>query len=223
MQLVFKSNNGQFARAMAAIADPIKKAAVGAVADAGEYLLQHGRQSIAGAGFPGRWQTGFRVRLYPPQAGRGDLGGAAFSYHLLWFANVFERGARIAGKPLLWLPLPTAPLISGRPMTVKQYVRMIGPVRSIVVAGKPPMLGGYALGGVSSAGKLTLGKLRSGSALARLGVRDGRSARGRQLQVVPLFVGVNVVQLRKRYDIAGVADQARERLGEFYYRRLRAE
>ena len=46
---------------------------------------------------------------------------AAFIYHKIRYAGVFEEGAVIGGQPLLWLPLPTVPLRRGRPMTPSQY------------------------------------------------------------------------------------------------------
>lgn len=87
---------------------PIAKAATAAVRDAGGIAKRTGRASIAAAGFSRKWQNALRVNVYPPQ---GDsLRPAAFVFHKIRYAGVFEEGAVIAGTPLLWLPLPTVPL-----------------------------------------------------------------------------------------------------------------
>src|SRR5262245_61158321 len=105
---------------------PIAKAATAAVREAGEIAKQNGRGSIAAAGFSRKWQNALRVNIYPAQ---GDsLRPAAFIYHKIRYAAVFEEGAIIGGQPLLWLPLSTVPLRRGRPMTPSQYARAIGPL-----------------------------------------------------------------------------------------------
>src|SRR6476646_11057850 len=117
---------------------PIAKAATAAVREAGEIAKRDGRASIAASGFSRKWQNALRVNIYPPQ---GDsLRLAAFIYHKIRYAGVFEEGAVISGQPLLWLPLPTVPLRRGRPMTPSQYARSIGPLVSVQRPGGPPLL-----------------------------------------------------------------------------------
>src|SRR3954471_24126259 len=117
---------------------PIAKAATAAVREAGEMAKRDGRASIAAAGFSRKWQNALRVNIYPPQ---GDsMRPAAFIYHKIRYAGVFEEGAIIGGQPLLWLPLPTVPLRRGRPMTPSQYVRSVGPLVSVQRPGGPPLL-----------------------------------------------------------------------------------
>src|SRR4051812_18715685 len=108
------------------------------VRDAGEIAKRDGRASIAASGFSRKWQNALRVNIYPPQ---GDtMRPAAFIYHKIRYAGVFEEGAVIGGQPLLWLPLSTVPLRRGRPMTPSQYARSIGPLVSIQRPGGPPLL-----------------------------------------------------------------------------------
>jgi Family of unknown function (DUF6441) len=77
---------------------PIAKAATPAIREAGEIAKQNGRASIAAAGFSRKWQK--RVNIYPPQ---GDsLRPAAFIFHKIRYASVFEEGAVIGGQPLLF-------------------------------------------------------------------------------------------------------------------------
>ena len=42
---------------------------------------------------------------------------AAFIFHKIRYAGVFEEGAVIRGQPLLWLPLGNVPVRRRRPMT----------------------------------------------------------------------------------------------------------
>ena len=117
---------------------PIAKAATAAIREAGEIAKRDGRASIAASGFSRKWQNALRVNIYPPQ---GDsLRPAAFIYHKIRYASVFEEGAVIGGQPLLWLPLPTVPLRRGRPMTPSQYARSVGPLVSVQRPGSPPLL-----------------------------------------------------------------------------------
>src|ERR1700745_2725921 len=79
---------------------PLAKAATAALRDAGEIAKSNGRASIAAAGFSRKWQNALRVNIYPPQ---GDsLRPAAFIFHKIRYAGVFEEGAVIGGQPLLW-------------------------------------------------------------------------------------------------------------------------
>src|SRR5437868_12920194 len=82
---------------------PIAKAATAAIREAGDIAKRDGRASIAASGFSRKWQNALRVNIYPPQ---GDsMRPAAFIYHKIRYAAVFEDGAVIGGQPLLWLPL----------------------------------------------------------------------------------------------------------------------
>jgi hypothetical protein len=144
----------------------------------------------------------------------------AHVFHRRGFATVFETGARISGKPLLWLPLPNLPdHIGNQMMTPRNFVRLVGPLYTLKSAGKPPMLGGYMQGLVGS--KVTLPKLRRGGQLAKLGVRSRGGAYGaRGVVLTPVFVGVNQVAVRKRWNLTGVYLQAERNLAVNYVRRI---
>jgi Family of unknown function (DUF6441) len=92
---------------------PIAKAATAAIREAVEIAKRNERASIAAGGISRKWQNALRVNTYPPQ---GDsLRPAAFIYHKIRHAGVFEEGAVIGDKPLLWLPLANVPRRRGRP------------------------------------------------------------------------------------------------------------
>lgn len=174
---------------------PIAKAATAAVREAGEIAKRDGRASIAAAGFSRKWQNALRVNIYPPQ---GDsLRPAAFIFHKIRYAGVFEEGAVIAGQPLLWLPLPSVPLRRGRPMTPSQYVRSIGPLVSAQRPGGPPLL---------------FSKYRSGRRRRKAGNQDRK----------PLYIGLTSVEIAKRFDIKGAARNAAAQLPDLFEKHLRA-
>jgi hypothetical protein len=88
---------------------PVATAAVAALNDVAADSVQEGRDNIAGSGqFAGRWLSGLRYRLIGE-----DLQAKAIIFHSFGLAGVFEHGATIEGKPLLWIPTdPKAPRAS---------------------------------------------------------------------------------------------------------------
>lgn len=68
--------------------------------------VEEGRRNIAGAGkFGGKWQSGLQFRMEgAAEGGEPSLQAKAIIFHRFGFAGVFEHGATIAGKPLLWIP-----------------------------------------------------------------------------------------------------------------------
>jgi uncharacterized protein DUF6441 len=177
---------------------PIAKAATAAIREAGEIAKRDGRASIAAAGFSRKWQNALRVNIYPPQ---GDsMRPAAFIFHKIRYAGLFEEGAVISGQPLLWLPLPNVPLRRGRPMTPSQYARSIGPLVSVQRPGGPPLL---------------FPKYRSGRGRRR------RATVGAERK--PLYVGLSSVAIAKRFNIKGAAQNAAAQLPSLFAKHLRAD
>jgi Family of unknown function (DUF6441) len=88
-------------RAIAAAADAALRETAG-------NAVQEGRGNIAGAGrFGPKWQSGLQFRM------EKDGEAKAIIFHKISFAGVFEHGATIQGKPLLWIPTtPGAPRAS---------------------------------------------------------------------------------------------------------------
>lgn len=220
LKLIFDAVSGQWDTAVAAIQAPIAKAATAAIHDAGAEGQTEGRAAIGHAGFSQKWQNALRVNFYPA-GGKNSMDPAAYLYHKIPYAGVFENGATIAGSPLLWLPLSGVPnKIGALRMTPRNYIANIGPLHSINVPGKAPMLAAYIEGGIGGAGKITLGKLRAGGALGRLGVKGGRSQRGRHLISVPIFVGISAVKLRARFGLAAIFEKAAAGVPEKYLAQL---
>lgn len=196
---------GEYARATADVQNQIAKAASAAVHGAGDLAKKAGRANIASAGFGSKWQNALRCNFYPPENAKPSINSAALVYHKIPYAIVFEEGATIVGKPLLWLPLDRAlPSRSGgHRWTPKLYVQQVGPLRLIRPPGKRPLLVGNPRG--PEAGRSP--RLRSKGASA------GR--------MVPLFVGIDTVTIGKKFDIVKIVQAAAGRLEALYAQNLK--
>src|SRR5665213_1428397 len=98
--------------AMLAFGDPIAAAGTQAVKIAGFTALNLGQGDIREAGFGSRWVNTWKVNFYqvaPPQ-----IDAAAWLYHKIPYAEIFEDGGTIVGRPMLWIPLRNAPLAIGQ-------------------------------------------------------------------------------------------------------------
>lgn len=131
MKLVFSARERLLEQAIEDIERQIDEAEAGAVQDAAGLAVREGRTNIAAAGFPARWQAAFASKFFP-NPGRDP---AALIFHSMPFAGVFERGARIGGRPLLWLPIE-----QNLPADVRSPRAYGGRLVSVNVAGKPPLL-----------------------------------------------------------------------------------
>lgn len=221
MKFDYQHNKEEWRAAAKAIQGTIAGATRAAFVDLAQQVQRQGRAEIARSGLSRRWQTGFRTYVFPRRpGGRGEL--AMRGQHRIGYANVFERGARISGRPLLWIPLPTAPKrINGKPTTAREYVRSIGPLHSINRPGRPPLLAGYVMRRIGRS-NISVAQLRTGQRNARR--RQARAAFGGRLGArpvsVPLFVGLPAVRIRDRLNISRVYDRARRDLPNIYNKRL---
>lgn len=213
MKLRFEGpGRGAYSRALKEEEKAIARAVTTTFRQAAKEIETAARANIAGAGFSRRWQTAFRTRVTPRQF---SLQPRIRGTHSIRYVNIFERGGHIPGKPLLWLPLPTAPAkIAGKKTTAALYVKTVGPLVSINRPGKPPLLAGR------TARQAMVGR-RVGLVSLRTGAR--RAAAGRRTVLVPLFVGIRQVQIRKRFNVSPIYDRVRARLGELYQQNYQRE
>lgn len=130
MRLAFSADEAVFERWLKELEKQVQEAKEGAVKDAAAVAVKEGRANIAGAGFPARWQRALKSRFYPNKDS-GDP--AAIVFDVMPFASVFETGATIRGRPLLWLPL-------GDKAGVRSPRQYPGKLISVNVRGKPPLL-----------------------------------------------------------------------------------
>ncbi len=185
-----------FAEALDADEKRVMRAAMRAVTQAADIAKTKGRTSIAAGGFSAKWQNALRSKVYPDTP-------AAFIWHKIGYAPVFEEGATIAGKPYLWLATDAVPgARGGHAMTPAQYSARYGALVSVNVPGKPPML--FA-------------------AYERIGAKRQkgvRSAARAGLAGKPLFIGVPQVKIAKKFDVAGAAKEASAELPRLYEQAL---
>lgn len=107
----------------------VADAAVAALRETAANAVQEGRKDIAAAGrFGPNWQRGLQYLTKDADQG---LQAKAIIFHKSALAGVFEHGATIEGKPLLWIP--TTP---GGPSPKKSGKKLV----SVNIAGKAPML-----------------------------------------------------------------------------------
>lgn len=195
------------------------RAATGAMRDLAKVLQSQVRAEMARGGLTKRFFNKFRVRV-KPKAGI-SLTPSLRGIHPYGFINVFERGGTSMGKPLLWLPLPSAPLkIGGKRTTVKRYIELVGPLRSINVPGEPPMLAGETLRGVAPGARATVASLKTG---ARNAAARRSGGKGRRTVMVPLFVGVKATHLAARLRVGPIYEKARDQLPALYAARMANE
>jgi len=212
VRLTVSAVAGGFLRALTEGEKPMAKAATSAVREAADVAKARGRASIAAAGFSKKWQNALRTNVYP--RGRDSMRAAALIYHKVPYAQVFEEGAIIHGKPLLWLPLPNAPFGSGgKRISPSKFRQQTGsPLYAIRRPGKPPMLGAH----------VRMTGARAGKAISLSLLRRGRNPGGRgTVQLVPLYVGIDAVTLKKRFAIIDAVRQAAARLPELYLKHFR--
>ena len=207
LRFVYSAVKGEFAQQVQALETPIAVAATAAITDASNYIKATGRAQIRAAGFSARWANALRVNVYPKKG--VSIDAALFAYHRIPYAGVFDTGMTIAGNPMLWLPLPGVPArFGGHRLTPKVFAASVGPLHSVNLPGKPPMLAAY-MPESSDPTKITVRKLKSG-ALRR--VQRGPNS----VISVPIFYGISQVQLKAKFHLDQVFTRARANLGEYY-------
>lgn len=186
--------------------------------DLAKRVQEQGRAEIARSGLTStRWRRGFRTFVFPriPQGQSLDM--QLRGRHQIGFANIFERGGVIRGRPLLWVPLSSAPArINGKRTTARGMIDAGIRLFKIERPGRPPLLAGYTARGAR--GRVSVGQLRAGQRNARR--RQARSAFGGRLGrgpvAVPLFVGLSSTRIRDRMNVSAVYDRARRDLPRLY-------
>ena len=214
LKLIVASIEGKFGSAVREIYKPIAEAGTAAIAQAGDDVKRDARASIASVGFGAKWQNALRVDVYPKKG--SSARAAAHIYHKIPYAAVFERGATIQGKPMLWIPMSHTPKrANGARLTAAAYVRTIGPLVSFNRPGKPPMLAGQIK--ASAKGVLTPAKLRSAKKLANKTHKKG----GASVRLIPLYTGISTVTIRRRFGIYAAIARARAKLASYYLANLK--
>ena len=199
-RLALKVISGDYPKMMQDAQRRMAVAATAAMKDVGNLAKSQARASIAAGGFGSKWQNALRVDVYP--TGASSLKPAAFVYHKIPYAAVFQDGATIAGKPMLWIPL-----FKGRRLTPRQFEQQVGPLSLIKRPGKPPILATII--------RTTDKKLGKGASLAlfKRGFDQKTAGTG---HIVPAFVGVPTVTDPQKFDVKSAVSSAADQFGELY-------
>lgn len=202
LKFTIEAKEGQFEDVLAIQAyDTVEQASQAAITAAGQIVKIQGRADIAAAGFGPKWQNTFRVDVFPKTG--ASVNAAAFIHHKIGYAGIFEEGGEIQGKPLLWIPLTGTPKKIGRyRFSAYNYRLKYGrdSLQLVKRTGKAPLLFGKKPSGMRRALVRRLKGLRKD-------VGDQR---------VPLFAGVDRVNIRKRFHIRNIVESAAARLPELF-------
>ena len=149
-----------------------------------EQIKQQGRASITASGMSARMANALRVDVYPK--GKKSYSPAIYVHHNARYAEIFQLGGTINGSPYLWLPLPIIAnmRIGGKRITPKVWMAERGPL--------------YAVPGRGNKTPLLVGKMGGGKSSKRYGNR----------KAVPLFFGISVVTIKKRWNIYDICESA---------------
>jgi hypothetical protein len=167
-------------------------------------------RQFRGFGFPRRqFSLEPTIRGWHARGWRGSKNGR-------YWANIFVRGARIAGKPLLWIPLPTAPAkINGHRPTPALYFQHIGPLTRLRGT-RRPILAGDSLRAIEGR-HATVGQLKTG---ARHVATRAAGGRGRQTVKVPMFVGVAAASVPARLNMDAIFARVQQALPQLFEARM---
>lgn len=173
----------------------LEKAAVDSMEDYSKIVLQEGKDAIAkGGGLfaeSPRFRDLLRVNVYPNQ----KLNAAIYLFHKIPYAGVFETGATLFGKPIMWLPIQDRVIAGVR--SPKQFKKAY-PDKTLRLAkrpGKPPLL------------------------VAKMGYK--KTKKGFVPADVPIFVGLTNVTIPKKFDVRGAVEKSLGRFAAIYNAKLR--
>lgn len=208
LKIAYQFVSGQFDEAMKDMYRPVSVAAKRAMVETAGEVKRQGRANIARAGFKRAYQTAFRVDVYP-KGGRPSANAAAVAYHKVDFSEVFEEGARISGKPYLWIPIRDKRTKIGRKqLRLKDFKARGEKLVMVKRPGKAPLLLGRPLSGMP----------RPRRASERESYKTYQSG-----GLVPLFVGVSLVDIGKKFDIYSMIDRETGKIAARYFAALNPE
>lgn len=214
ISITLTPNNVSFGDAWRDSQKIMSRAATAAMKDAASELKSGARAAIAAGGFSTKWQNAFRVNVYPSRG--TSLEPAAYGFSKIRYANIFQRGGIITPKTsrFLWIALPTAPKkIGGRRTTVASFIRNIGPL-IFFRKGRHPLLMARVIRKVGAGSSVSVATLKRGAAAKK---------KNKKTNFVPMFVGLDKVALRRRFNVDPAYQAARDTLSANYDRHMAEE
>ena len=212
LRIAYSILSGEFERNMEAMQEPIAFAMSSVMGDLAAEAKIDGRAEIARAGFSKRWQGALRVDRYP-KAPRVSIDSAVVVRSKIPYAGVFEDGATIMGKPLMWLPTPSAPKHIGRntPMTPENYNLNIGDLQSMTSAKGTPLL------------VAQVRMPRSASVPSVRALKRGTAGTRGEIRSVPMFVGIKSANQKERLNIREMCVELSKTIPQRYAAKFRSE
>ncbi len=196
---------------------PVAKAATLAIKDASNVLRLRARSMIRSAGFSTKWEYAYRVTVYP-QTGY-SVDAAAFGlFKGIPYSDIFGLGGRIAGSPLLWLPLKTTPKLDRRKTAADVHDYLKKGVTLVKITGRSgtPLLAETILMSKAQARRKIV-RLAAGDVLeGSKRLKGKRHAPGMVRRTVPLFHGVPSVTIRRRFDWAAMQAEVQAQVPGLY-------
>lgn len=172
------------------------------------------RSAIAAGGLSQKHQNAFRTKVYPT---RGDsMNAAVWGASNIDYANIFQRGGTIhpVNRRWLWVPTKQAPpKIGGKHTTIKSYLASVGPLQFIKRPGHPPLMVAKVTRRSKSSRGFSVSSLRRGAAA---------HVAGKKTELVPIFVGLTSVTIKRRFDADPVYEAARSSLPSRYASHMEA-
>jgi hypothetical protein len=215
LRILYTTKDGVFEEAIVSNYSTIEEAATAAIKTAADIVKAGGRASIAAAGFGPRWQNTFRVDVYP-EGSKASANAAAWVYHKIGYAGIFEEGGTIKGNPKLWLPLKGTPQKYGRHRMTPHRMELLTnkDLFTINRAGKPPLL----------ATNVRMTDKRAAQRKVSLSLlRRGTSGKRGTIRAVPLFVGIDAVTIGKKFNITQIVAGAAAQLPALYASHLKTD
>lgn len=208
VSLTYRYVRGEFAEAMAELYEPVAVAAKAAMKETADAIKRQGRAQITSAGFKRAYANAFRTDVYP-RGSRVSANAAVVAYHRVDFSEVFETGVRIGGKPYLWVPIADKRTRVGRKqLRLKDFIARGEQLVMVKRPGKAPLLMGRPLSGMTKPRRAT---------------QRAAYQRYQAGGLVPLFVGLTVVDIDKKLSIYPMIDAEAGRIAERYFSNLRDE
>ena len=138
--------------------------------------------------------------------------------HKIAYSDVFEQGAKIVGKPIMWVPLSTTPKkTGGKRMTPERFNANIGDLFTFRRGGKNPLL----------MAKMRIPKREAEAGppyKIRLSALQRGSQAGRGVVVtVPVFTGVRLVNIKKKFNVTAAVEAAIADLPQLYLKNLKVD
>ena len=136
-------------------------------------------------------------------------------YHAIPYSEIFEDGAKIRGKPKLWVPMKgVAKRVAGEKMTPRLFERKVGPLFSM--PSKNPRV---ALLAANLAVSKTAAKKGKRYRRTMPALRKGAAGQG-IIRAVPVFTGVDAVQIGQKIKIRPAIFEAADKIPALYLKHL---